>query len=441
MGAVARRPRVVLALSPATRRPRGPTGAKFSSRGRTLATHGAWLRRTGEGASLFTRARCRVCDFEDVADSERDMQSRGLPRMPWHDVQVALWGAAVADVMHHFVQRWNYTVTGGGAGDMPLMVPRPDGPIHPAVALADGTADLQVLGQSACPHMDGSDAWQGARAAKGVDDGVGIVERALCRAEWPMGPHAPAAVPEDALLFGDWINAARSDETDGQGCGDGAEPGGEARSTERTAGHPISEAAWDSAGVPLPVRCQVVRSVGGPSLGVLPEHSVHEAYVRLIESAQHCVYLENQFFISGVAHERQIMNRVAEALVARIRRAAREGSPFRVVLVLPLLPAFPGDLNSASGASLRAVMYWQLRALCHGAQPRGGGAALSFIEQVAEAVPDWEEYVAVCGLRAYDRGAVASASRGAQGREDEVRAASPLLVHSPYRRSHTHCEG
>lgn len=372
------------------------------------------------------------------------MQSRGVPRMPWHDVQVALWGAAVADVMHHFIQRWNYTVTGYGAGDMPLMVPRAEGPLHPAVALADGTADLQALGQSACPHMDGPEAWRRARAADSAADGVAVVEGALGRAEWPMGPHAPDPVPESALLFGDWIAPSRPDGTEQRGDdgkeergaggteesgGDDTVPGGSAEEASSAAAAPIGEAAWNSAGVPLPVRCQVVRSVGGSSLGVLPEHSVHEAYVRLIESAQHCVYLENQFFISGVAHERHIINRIAEALVARIRRAAREGSPFRVVLVLPLLPAFPGDIDSAVGASLRAVLYWQMRALCRGAQPRGGGAALSLIEQVAEAVPDWEEYVAVCGLRAYDRGPVARppVSRSAQG------TVCTLPPRSPYR--------
>jgi hypothetical protein len=30
------------------------------------------------------------------------------PRMPWHDVQCALYGPACRDVARHFVQRWNY---------------------------------------------------------------------------------------------------------------------------------------------------------------------------------------------------------------------------------------------------------------------------------------------------------------------------------------------
>jgi phospholipase D1/2 len=30
------------------------------------------------------------------------------PRMPWHDVQCAVYGPACRDVARHFVQRWNY---------------------------------------------------------------------------------------------------------------------------------------------------------------------------------------------------------------------------------------------------------------------------------------------------------------------------------------------
>lgn len=39
----------------------------------------------------------------------KDELDRGkYPRMPWHDVQCALWGPPCRDVARHFVQRWNY---------------------------------------------------------------------------------------------------------------------------------------------------------------------------------------------------------------------------------------------------------------------------------------------------------------------------------------------
>ncbi|XP_074839079.1 phospholipase D2 isoform X2 [Carettochelys insculpta] len=43
--------------------------------------------------------------FEDFIDRRR------MPRMPWRDVGVAVYGRAARDVARHFVQRWNYTKT------------------------------------------------------------------------------------------------------------------------------------------------------------------------------------------------------------------------------------------------------------------------------------------------------------------------------------------
>lgn len=44
--------------------------------------------------------------WEDTMKDELDRTK--YPRMPWHDVQCALYGPACRDVARHFVQRWNY---------------------------------------------------------------------------------------------------------------------------------------------------------------------------------------------------------------------------------------------------------------------------------------------------------------------------------------------
>lgn len=42
-------------------------------------------------------------------ESMKDELERGkYPRMPWHDVQCAIWGPSCRDVARHFVQRWNH---------------------------------------------------------------------------------------------------------------------------------------------------------------------------------------------------------------------------------------------------------------------------------------------------------------------------------------------
>jgi phospholipase D1/2 len=44
--------------------------------------------------------------WEDTMKDELDRTK--YPRMPWHDVQCALYGPPCRDVARHFVQRWNY---------------------------------------------------------------------------------------------------------------------------------------------------------------------------------------------------------------------------------------------------------------------------------------------------------------------------------------------
>jgi len=56
-------------------------------------------------------------------------------------------------------------------------------------------------------------------------------------------------------------------------------------------------------------------------------------------------------------------NSVAFALFQRIVRAKEEGRPFRVYIVLPLMPAFEGDVADAMAASLRNVMAAQRRSI------------------------------------------------------------------------------
>lgn len=63
-----------------------------------------------------------------------------------------------------------------------------------------------------------------------------------------------------------------------------------------------------------------------------------------------CFYLQNfqnQFFISGLAGDEIIHNRVADAIYRRIRRAHKENKCFRVIIVIPLLPGFQVGIFSS----------------------------------------------------------------------------------------------
>lgn len=111
------------------------------------------------------------------------------------------------------------------------------------------------------------------------------------------------------------------------------------------------------------VKCQVLRSVSSWSTGYLEsdtvEQSIHEAYIQAISKAERYIYIENQFFITLATLDNSIVkNRIGETLLKRIIRAHREGSVFRVFVIMPLLPGFEGEVGGPSGSALRAITDW-----------------------------------------------------------------------------------
>lgn len=61
--------------------------------------------------------------------------------------------------------------------------------------------------------------------------------------------------------------------------------------------HPLTPLATKKLGKQGTVNAQIVRSSDDWSSGILTEHSIQNAYCELIRSAEHYVYIENQFFI------------------------------------------------------------------------------------------------------------------------------------------------
>lgn len=115
-------------------------------------------------------------------------------------------------------------------------------------------------------------------------------------------------------------------------------------------------------------KCQLLRSANEWSIGLSrqnTETSIQIAYLKAITKAKHMIYLENQFFISGVAGG-VVHNVVVQALVDRILLAVSSKSKFRVVVVLPLLPGFEGHVESASSAVMKVQLHWEYKTICRG---------------------------------------------------------------------------
>lgn len=67
----------------------------------------------------------------------------------------------------------------------------------------------------------------------------------------------------------------------------------------------------------------------------LEERSIYNALISMIANAKNYIYIETQFFIC-------IENHVSEAIRERIELAVKSKEKFKVMVVLPLLPAFEG---------------------------------------------------------------------------------------------------
>lgn len=144
------------------------------------------------------------------------------------------------------------------------------------------------------------------------------------------------------------------------------------------------------------VSCQVVRSCTKWSNGTPTEHSVQEAYIETILSAQHFIYIENQFFITATGeHQHPVKNQIGKALVDRILRAARNREPFKVIVVIPSVPGFAGDLRDKSSLGTRAIMDFQYKSI-----NRGGH---SIMELIAKEGFNPMDYIRFYNLRNYDR--------------------------------------
>jgi len=144
------------------------------------------------------------------------------------------------------------------------------------------------------------------------------------------------------------------------------------------------------------VHAQIVRSSADWSSGILTEHSIQNAYCDLIRSAEHFVYIENQFFITATGDEQSpIKNQIGAAIVEAVVRAGKENRKFRMIVVIPAVPGFAGDLRDDAAMGTRAIMDYQYKSICRGEH--------SIYEQIKAQGVDPTQHIFFFNLRSYDR--------------------------------------
>lgn len=141
---------------------------------------------------------------------------------------------------------------------------------------------------------------------------------------------------------------------------------------------------------------QILRSATSWSLGTpnKTEHSIMNAYVQMISTSEHFVYIENQFYVSSCeVLGTKIENKISDAIVDRIKRAHMNQEDWRACIVIPLMPGFQNTVDQQEGSSVRLIMTCQYRSICRGETSIFGRLRAAGIEP--------EDYIHFYALRAW----------------------------------------
>ncbi|EPS36233.1 hypothetical protein H072_10273 [Dactylellina haptotyla CBS 200.50] len=155
----------------------------------------------------------------------------------------------------------------------------------------------------------------------------------------------------------------------------------------------------ESLGISGSCEVQMLRSACAWSTGTPDknEHSILNAYLKAIETSDHLVYIENQFFITSgeLPDGTKMENSIGDALVERIIRAHKNDEDWRAIIILPLLPGFQSSVDQQDGSSVRLIMQCQYRSICRGEGSIFGKLKANGIEP--------EDYIQFYGLRSWGK--------------------------------------
>ncbi|KAF2670312.1 phospholipase D/nuclease [Microthyrium microscopicum] len=292
----------------------------------------------------------RVMDFQDVQNWQNNKLDRTEnSRMGWSDIALSIVGPVVQDLGEHFVQRWNFIYD-------EKYHSRPD----PRYARLEHTSTLG--GYQQATEQDGEES---RGISDTVESGIEHVETGVFGMKDKLKQHLHHHQ------------------------------------------HNMDPQLTSELGSGSGISCQIVRSACKWSHGSRLEHSIANAYIDVIKNSEHFVYIENQFFITATSDQQHpIRNKIGAAIVERIIRAAQNGQNYRMIVLMPAVPAFAGDLRNDDALATRAIMEFQYASIS-----RGGH---SIYEKIAQAGYNPLDYIRFYNLRNYDRINVSSAMKSAE---------------------------
>lgn len=304
----------------------------------------------------------RMLDFADVPNWENNKLDRSVSsRMGWSDVALCLAGPVVQDLRTHFAQRWNFIYDEKYSKKATRYSRIPD---TSSGAQQGGVYPPPPIQQRGFENEEGQRGF-------GDDDRNEYGERGLFS-------HGEGGGLRQKLY--NKVN---------QGYHEFEQHHGQHQDFQQShAEHSAQKGGAD---------CQITRSSAKWSHDLIAtEHSIQNAYCEIIRDSKHFVYIENQFFITATGDlQKPIKNKIGAAMVERIIRAARNGEKYKMIVMIPAVPAFAGDLKLDEALGTRAIMEFQYDSI-----NRGGH---SIYEEIARAGFNPMDYIRFYNLRSYDR--------------------------------------
>ncbi len=283
--------------------------------------------------------------------------------MPWHDVHSRIIGTAVEDICKHFIQRWNHA--------NPMV-----NHIRALSSIKNGNAqnnkfnfELNLTNINILKNKSLEEEF--IMNENNIDD-INLLVRENPKLEKVMKNYVFSEIKTDLSKNQNKINK-----------------------TEIYKKYFIED-------IP-PSNVQVLRSVSEWSAGVeQTEHSILNEYYKLIENAEHYIYIENQFFVSkswnkeerennGNSISDEVSNEIAFYIRKRIEKAYKKKENFKVYIFIPLLPGFEGEPQESSTLKIILKHTYASISRNHG---------LSLIEQLEKIMGnEWKNYIGFFSLR------------------------------------------
>lgn len=137
--------------------------------------------------------------------------------------------------------------------------------------------------------------------------------------------------------------------------------------------------------------CQFLRSSCGWSTGIdRTEASIMNAYLEVIEKAKNFIYIENQYFISGISAE-DAQNPILEKLIDKLIEKITSKQKFRIIILIPVVPEDPGDIKGSDGNTKRLLLELEYKSISRGDN--------SILGQLSKHTDNISEYILFLSLR------------------------------------------